>query len=187
MNWDRLTLVTGPASNPVTVAEIKEEVHIDESHEDSYIDGLVSAAASAIDGPRGAGTCMVSQQWKLTLDEFPVRIRIPMVPLISVDSITYTDTDGVSQTLSSAVYQVTNYGDLAIVTEAFGQSWPSTRDIPGAVVVTFTCGHATVPAILKRAVIMMVRDWHERPESKGTMPAHAERILNQYRAGTIAA
>jgi len=66
------------------------------------------------------------------LDAFPAdEIRLPVPPLKSITSITYYDSDGTLQTLSSTAYNtVTSTDDPGFVEPAYGETWPSTR-VPG--------------------------------------------------------
>lgn len=188
--WDRLTRTTAPASDPVTLTEAKAALRVDGVDEDTYIGSLIDRATEVIDGPNGIGICLVSQVWKLTLDAFPACIRIPLGPVISVDEVAYTDTDGGAQTLTvNTDYRVMNAGGRVIVEPAYGKSWPSTRPVAGAVTVTFTAGHSTVPEKLKHIVLMLVALWHEQRipvADLREMPWGVSDLIAQHRVGTVA-
>ena len=200
-----LTLVTAPPAEPVTTAEAKSHLRVDDSDSDTLIGTLVTAARQHIDARDGIlGRALVEQTWDMKLDEFPAPgsgIMVPMPPLISVSSITYTDTNGDSQTLAASEYQVVGaggYGRGEIV-EAHSKSWPSTRDVPEAVTVRFTCGYessaspkdydAAVPQVIKQAMLLMVADMYENREtgvigvstSKIETSATVDRLLAPYR------
>lgn len=198
MNWRRFSRVTAPTADPVTVAEAKTHLRVTVSDDDTYIGDLIARAVGVIDGPNGIGVCMVSQQWKYTADLFPAVFVIPLGPLISVDAIGYVDGDGATQTVDAADYRVMNAGGLATITPAYGTSWPSIRNVSGAVTVTFTAGYldnlsspnvGEVPAPLKGAVLMLVAHWYENREVMGDedeMPFGVAPLLDQYRVGLIA-
>lgn len=201
MSWDRLSLVTGPSAPPISRDDAKRDARVEGQDNDDLISDLIDRATALIDGPHGIGICMVSQQWRLTLDCFPPVIRIPLGPVISVDTVTYVDGDGVTQTWDAANYRVNNAGDLVTIEPAYGVSWPSTRAISGAVAVTFTSGYlntavsppsGVIPADLRGAVSMLVAFWFNQREvaaerDRHEVPYGAERILAKYRVGTIAA
>ena len=51
------------------------------------------------------------------------------------------------------------------IVEAWGKSWPTTRDVPNAVVVTYVTGYAQpedVPQPIRHVILMAVADkfWH---------------------------
>lgn len=173
-----LVIATAPARTPITATEVKAHTRIDDSNSDTLITDLIEAVTAHLDGPQGwLGRCLVSQTWDMKLDWFPAYggIRIPLAPLISIGSITYTDEAGDSQTLSSANYQVVGVGNHmgGYVTEAYNASWPATRDIPEAVTIRFTAGYADinspaesgVPETIKRAMMIMVSDLFEQRET----------------------
>lgn len=74
-------------------------------------------------------------------DSWYFNICVPCVPLISVTSITYIDVDGVTQTLSSSLYSITDPAK-GVITLNYGESWPTTRWQPNAVTVRFVAGMA---------------------------------------------
>lgn len=201
MSWDRLSLVTGPSAKPISVEVAKEDANVEAPEKNDLVARLIDRATAVIDGPHGIGICMVSQQWKLTLNCFPPVIRIPLGPVISVDAITYIDGDGVSQTWDAANYRVMNAGGLVTIEPAYGLSWPSFRAVSGAVTVTFTAGYlntavspqaGAVPSDLQGAVSMLVAYWINQREAGAErehfeVPYSVERILAKYRVGTVAA
>lgn len=186
MDWS-LNRVSDPASKPVSVSEVKDQSRIETTAEDTLVERLIDAATASIDGPYGIGICMVSQQWEWAMDRFPLRFEIPLYPVISVDSIKYTDEDGVEQTLDASVYRVDTHSNPARITLAWNQTWPSARLVSNAVKVTFTAGYSSVPEDLKHAVIMLVAHWYENREAvlvgsvATPMPMAVDAILNRYR------
>lgn len=177
-----LTLVTAAPAYPITRTEAKTHCRIDDTDSDTYIDALIAASTAHLDGNDGIlGRALIEQTWDMKLDRFPAygcAITVPLPPLISVGSITYTDANGDSQTLSSSIYQVVGVGGFGRgeIVEAYGQVWPDTRDIPEAVTVRFTAGYSNsgaspvdyadnVPAGIKHALKLMVGDAFENRET----------------------
>lgn len=81
-------------------------------------------------------------------------IYLPNPPLITVDSITYVDSDGATQTLSPTLYAV-DQSEPARLTPAYGQTWPATRNQASAVSIIYTCGYGAAGS----AVPEGIRDW----------------------------
>lgn len=165
MNPPGLQLVTGPASEPVSRAEAKLHCRIDAdfTDDDTYLDALVTAARTMCE--REIGQAFVSQTWKMSIDWFPDwEIRIPIVPLVSVSSIVYTDIDGANQTLSAASYEVDVASQPGRITPAYGESWPAVRNVINAVRITFIAGYTTVPETVKLAIKLLVGQWYENRE-----------------------
>ncbi len=179
-DW-RLVLNTAPALAALTVAEVKAHSRIDFSDDDDLLADLIAAATAHLDGAVGwLGRCLVEQTWDLKLDCFPLsgrRIDIPLAPLISVGSISYIDENGATQTWASSNYTAFGVGAHmgGGVVEAYEKSYPATRNVPEAVTVTFTAGYEnddsgspsvnTVPAAIKRALLIMVADLYEQRET----------------------
>lgn len=162
----RLTRLSAPAVQPVTLAEAKAFVREDGTDQDTLIGMLITSAAAALDGADGElGRCLIAQSWRQELDRFPagageIELRLP--PTISVDAISYRDTAGAWQTFDGANWQATGLGSLgfATVRPATGTTWPATSAEPGSVRVTFTAGfgdEATdVPADLRGLILARV-------------------------------
>ena len=75
-------------------------------------------------------------------NDFPTVMSLGF-PLIEVTQIQYVDTSGDTQTLGTSVYTVDTDSVPGIVYLAYNQSWPSLRDIPKNVTVSYRCGYAT--------------------------------------------
>ena len=162
-----LELVTPPASNPVTTAEMLSWMKMDSGDDDTNIAAIIAAATSHLDGRDGVlNRALVSQTWRLHLDEFPDEIEVPLPPLVSVGSITYVDGDGTTQTLDSSLYTVSGgYNQPARIAPATDTDWPVTLEQNGAVKVTFTSGYTTVPDALKMAIKILAADMYENRQS----------------------
>lgn len=178
-----VTLVTAAAFNPVTLAEVKEHLRVDDADEDTLIQAYIDAATEQVQS--FTSRQFVTATYDLFLDAFPKVIRIPRAPTQSVTSISYIDADGSSQTLGTAVYDTDFNSEPARVVEADGQSWPSIRGDINSVTVRFVAGYGiadTVPDRAKVAIKMLAADMYENRESKivGTIIAEnpaIERLL----------
>ena len=161
--------ISAPSSEPLTTAELKLHLRVDHSDEDTYIDALGTAARRFCE--RATRRKFVTQTWDLMYDRFPsggVFVLPDFSPLQSVSSITYTDTDGnTGQTVSSSDYTVDTSIEPPRIHEAYGASWPATRDIPNAVSVRVVAGYGDpedVPETIKAAIKLLVGHWYENRE-----------------------
>lgn len=195
MYWDRLTRVSPPVSEPVSLAEVKEHLNYDLDDRDAYISRLIWQATEVVEGPAGIGMALMSQQWRLSLDCFPAVIEIPIWPVTSVDSVTYTDTAGAEQTVAASDYKVDLDMTPARVAPVYGKTWPTSRKELGAVKVTFTAGRSNpddVPESIKGAILLMIAHWFDNRSAVVTgatsseVPMGVQHILNHYRAGRFA-
>jgi len=198
-------LVTGPASEPVTLAEAKNHLRIDANDEDDYISSLITVARQHIEN--AGNLALLTQTWKLACDEFPWRMRkfpwetegrldeilIYPGPLIAVSSIKYYDTDGLQQTLATTEYAVDSSSKPARVYPAYGKYWPATRSIPNAVEINFTAGYAnaaSVPQQLKEAMLLLIAHLYENrdagegafaAQTLGTVQSTLDILISPYR------
>jgi len=158
---NRISIVSAP-SNPITTANVKTYAQIDYTTDDNLLSQLATQAREWVESytRRKLG----EYQLALRLDEFPAKgIEIPFPPLVSVDSITYVDTDGESQTLATSGYRVdsVDVNRTARIVEAYGETWPATRATTGAVTVTFTCGWSSIPQTVLNSVYDYTRSLYD--------------------------
>ena len=180
-----LKRASGPSDEPITRAEAKLHLKVDDqTADDALIDLLVSAARE--DAEDFTNRCFCWSTWELRLDEFPTsglqEILLPRPPLIRVESIRYVDADGVTQTLGSDNYQVDDKSEPARVRPAYGLSWPATRAQMNAVTVSYVAGYpvseagspadyaANVPAAAKAAVKLILGHLYANREAVMAMP-----------------
>lgn len=189
--WNRLSVVTAPATLAVTLADAKSHLRVDHADEDSSITAMIEAAAAMIDGPDGIGYALQEQVWLMTLDKFGCsseRTIVPLRPVVSIDEIRYLDGDGIEQTIDAEDYRVSRQGGTAIITPV--SSWPSPLDVPGSVRIEFTAGTGTPPA-LRAAILLMVGHLYANREAvadnKSELPLAWSALTNKYRSGMVAA
>jgi hypothetical protein len=99
------------------------------------------------------------------LDCFPSGdIQLPRSPVTTVDSITYIDTAGATQTLPSSLYSLDTYGLSRCIHLAYGASWPATRAVSNAVRIQFKAGWtaALLPKAMKQAILVEIElQWNK--------------------------
>ncbi|MBL4839392.1 MAG: hypothetical protein JKY47_01010 [Thalassospira sp.] len=153
-----------PVSGSPAAPEDKDLIAIYRDGVQSHLDG--------IDGI--LGRALITQTWQMKLPRFPQRscaIRLPLPPLQTVSAIEYIDDDGDEITLDSGLYQVVNRGKYpSHIVPAYSQTWPSTRDVPDAVTVTFVAGYGNaaddVPAAIRNAGLLLIGDLYEHREAQ---------------------
>lgn len=159
------TLITAPATEPVTLTEAKAHLYVTHADDDTLIGAYIAAARE--DAEHRLGRLLVTQTWELSLGAFPSVIVMP-VPIASIVSITYTDTDGADQVLDPATYQADTVATPGVIAPAYGQSWPETYAEYNAVRVRYTAGFglaADVPAGIKAWILLRVGALYENRES----------------------
>ena len=92
-------LVAGPAGEPVSLAQAKAFLKIDDDAEDALITTLIGAARLHVEGV--TGKALLAQSWRIVLDAWPETgwVKLPVMPLIAVSAITALDDNGASHAL----------------------------------------------------------------------------------------
>ena len=179
MNPKRITTPT----EPVTLAEAKLHLRVDDTAEDALITALISAARETCED-RIEGTIPVTG-WRLTLDAFPDAIKLPRGPVASVGSVKYLDAAGVEQTLSPLDYLVDTARMQGYIVPAYGKAWPDTRGQINAVTVGYTAGADAAPHALKAWMLLAIGEMFANREASAERPAvahgFADRLLDPFR------
>lgn len=159
MAWPRV--VSGPAVEPVSVAEARDWCRYADTDEDGRFAALVPAARALCEQYTRRALC--PQTLRLTLDEFPGSawwggasradygpgvIFLPRPPVWAVTDVTYIDAGGVTRTLDPGFYEVDATTEPARLVLADGASWPDTAAVTAAARVTYAAGYpaTTIPA-----------------------------------------
>lgn len=131
-----------PTCEPISLAQAKRQLRVDGTDDDDFIRSLISAARNYVEYQ--CNTQLVLAKFVQTLDHFPCGtvISLNYAPLIDVESITYVDSAGDTQTLSTDVYSVLTTEKPGKIKLKYGQFWPVTRCQPDAVSITFRAGYA---------------------------------------------
>ncbi len=149
-------LVTAATLKAVDAADCKRAARVDCDEEDSLIEWWIAEATQTVE--TDASMCLLTQTWRLNLDWFPSwTIELRKYPVQSVTSITYTDTAGTTQTVSASDYIVDVTSFPPRIVPAYGLTWPTCRDQPRSVKVTFVAGYTApslIPAAAKEAVML---------------------------------
>ena len=179
-----MTLITAQTEWWVELDDAK--VYLDETttDNDALIQELIYAVQSNVEEQCDLG--LNEATFETYLDKFPLKgIEVWHWPVASIESVKYTDGDGVTQTVTS-----TNYGtDLtrkpARIVPIDSYSWPDTKDTPNAVQIQYKTGFtspAVLPGDLKQAMYMILSDWFKNRGDKGwRFPRISEKILNKYK------
>lgn len=179
---------------PITTAEAMRHLRID-SDDPQIVDLPRHIAAARLNVEQYLNASIVVQERILVLDAFPPAIiTLPNGPLISVTSVSYVDIDGIEKTLDSGKYASRSMKMKDVLFPAFGESWPSTQAIPGAVTITYQAGMMTGSPLMlpdedvKAAIMLTLGDlWENRQvQFVGTIVSASstvERLLHFHRRG----
>ncbi|WP_020467878.1 head-tail connector protein [Zavarzinella formosa] len=200
-----VTVVTNPASDPVTLAEAKAWLRIDTTDEDALLAQLISAATDTAE--QHTRRSLITRTLRLTLDQtcndlyrdlgegvydlpstflyggLPRVIELPKGPVQSITSVTTFDPDNASAVYSPSNYTLNTDGTrLSLNQDAV---WPGPLRPVGACEIVYTAGYgdsSAIPPSIKTAILMLVAHLYEsRGACDGDMPAGCAAMLNKYR------
>ena len=170
MKYNSVTRATGPAVEPLTVAEAKLHLRVDISDDDAYIGTLITAAREWVENY--LDRTLITTQLILRAAEFPTEeLELPRPPMVASGTatavvITYTLADTTTATLSTALYRVDRTSTPGNVAPIINGTWPSdVIEDANAVAVTYWAGYgptsASVPATIRHAMLMLIGHWYE--------------------------
>ena len=166
-------LDTAPAAEPVSTADAKTWLYVlsSETDHDDLIDSLVKTARRYIETEKN--TALINQTWKYYLDEFPCNgdaIVFDMYPISAITDVSYIDTNGDTQTWNiSGNYSIeTHHLKPARLVPGVDKVYPSTQDVPNAVIITVTAGFGAaatnIPEEVVTAIKLLIKLWYDNPE-----------------------
>jgi uncharacterized phiE125 gp8 family phage protein len=119
-------VITPPAYKPVTIDEAKEWCRIPsvQTDQDSTLDLLIDAMTNYAEDTL-TGRAFVERTLEYSLDCFTYCIRLPKPPLLEIVSVSYTDLNGVAQTVPQADYEIDTVSEPGYVRSVLNRVWPT--------------------------------------------------------------
>jgi uncharacterized phiE125 gp8 family phage protein len=185
----RPTVVTAPASEPITSAEAKRQLFIatsDTTHDDD-ITRTIQVAREQWE--HDTDSAVYTQTLSVKLEGFGCEaIYLPSRPIQSITSIAYYDSGDDLQTLSTDVYSL-DAGNRAVRLKV-DQSWPATSGRWDAITITYVAGYssvALVPAVAKQAMLLLVGYYFDANRGDNDRPndlAAYEKLVKRFMRST---
>lgn len=135
------SLVTGPASEPVSVSDIKTLARIEHTIHDTLIAELITSCRQWVEGR--TDICFVTQQWKAICNGFPLYhdfIELWKHPISAIYSVQYYDYDNTLCTMDADDYYAALDGRPAMVALNQEATWPTEVRYMRSVEINFTAG-----------------------------------------------
>ena len=185
-----LVLTSGPASEPVTVAEAKAHLRVDATQEDTLIASLILTSRLHVEA--ALGLALITQSWRVLLDRWPPEkdVELPLRPLQSIAAVRVLPAEGAAVVIDAANY----LADTASVPPRLvrtGVIWRQPGKAANGIEIDLTAGYgddaSDVPAPVRQALLLLIAHWYERREpievgSPDTMvPAAVSDLLEPYR------
>ena len=192
----KISVRTVAPSALLTTAQLKTHLRVDGTDEDTYIDGLLSAATAMLEGVDGmlGGKALGSQTWTYELGRVTgtTSVLLPITPVTSITSIEYYDADNALQNATVGDFQFYSDDDGALIEPKTGNSWPVMYKRADTLKITYVCGYAALPDTILHALKLIVGHWYENREEVtekqfSEMPMAANHLISQHKKGWIAA
>ena len=170
-----------PAVEPVTLAEMKDQLRIDGTDDDAFLTDSITEARQEIEDLTGLS--LITQSWQLTIDRWPNgrepwwdgtvqahintlsgvnrSLEIPRYPLQSITSVTTYDEAGNGTVENvSTTFDVDTQQMPGRLTLKSGASWPTALRDTNAIEIVYVSGYglaaADVPAPIRGAIRRVV-------------------------------
>lgn len=161
--------LTEPTTEPVALAQLRGQVRADDASDDGMLWGYLIAARTLVEQWLGRAlvprtVTAVFEEWPGAAGEGDDAIEL-LMPVSSVDAITYTDTaQAVVPWVDFVVRQ--SQGGVTRVRPAAGTSWPALGDDP-IITLTATAGFDEVPEPIVTAVLKLAAYLHADRDGMG--------------------
>jgi uncharacterized phiE125 gp8 family phage protein len=186
----KISLTTAAAATPIVIADVNAHLKWDDAASNTDVDSaayLTTLIDRALDiAETETWSKFYTQTWAEYFDGFDDIIRPTLQPIQSIVTpfITYTDTAGATQTLSSTVYELGKEHGRDVIRLKYSQTWPATRDHADVVCVNMIVGYgvaAAIPNALRHAMLMIVAALAtHRGDTDFEIPKAARQLLSQY-------
>tara|TARA_R100001244_G_scaffold47793_2_gene42604 strand:- start:473 stop:1066 length:594 start_codon:yes stop_codon:yes gene_type:complete len=189
-----LTRLTTPTIDPVSLAEMKTHLRVDGDDEDAAITDAMADAAAFIE--THCNIALAPASWEILFDTpASLPLTLPIWPVTSVDSVTYSNGDSPDPEVEASIYRLVK-GQPATMHLAYDATWPSMRTEAAALRVLVTAGWPgdgaspevwTGPLQARRAIKLVVGHWYANREtvnigsSVSELPFAAGALLAQLR------
>lgn len=197
-------LITGPAFEPITLAQAKVHLKTDpaDTSEDTYIGGLITAVREQAEWY--TRRVLFDQTWELRQNIFDkARIDLEKTPVRSITSIKYISIPGIEETVSTSIYSLVQGREPYGVQLGIYLIWPVPRGDQDGIKIRFQAGYAyydsstppvlidNIPQSFKSAILLGIGHLYEHRESIVAggafheMPMGFYDLLNPYRLFTL--
>lgn len=181
------SLITAPATEPVSLDELKTHLRYESEAEDSLLERLIATARAHTEA--ATRRVMISQVWRAYLDRWPAKrkVLLPISPVAEIAEVRVFNDAGEPSVISPSSYSL----DAART--------PSNLILQAAILaptayangieIDMVCGYgnaADVPTPLREAVLRLAAQWFEQRVETGrltlSLPSSTiEALVSPYR------
>jgi uncharacterized phiE125 gp8 family phage protein len=181
-----------PAVEPVTLAEVKVNLRIDQNSDDDLLSSLIAAARGEVEAR--TGIALITQSWRLCLDDLPDDggVKLFRYPVRAITAVTAYDADGAAQVIDPAGWFLDpNSRPSRLYVSG---PLPALRRLNG-LEIDFDAGFGEagtdVPDSLLRAIHLLVARWYELRAAFGAdsqpamIPDGFDRLISSFEVPRI--
>lgn len=175
-------LITPPLIEPVSLAEARAHLRLDDTAEDTLLGAMIAAARVHVEN--ATRRVLIEQRWRLTLDAWPAsgRLVLPVAPVGAIDAVTLRGADGTTRPMPEGALVVDLAASPARLQLAGGATLPPLAPLAG-ITIDLTAGYGpspvAVPQPLREAIMQLVARWFEHRD--GLAPALTAAVPDQVR------
>ena len=157
-------LLTPPAVEPLSLAEAKAWLRVDQADDDALIAALISSARTHVEAL--TRRALIAQTWRIVRDAWPAegRLEVLPAPLRQVLAARVYDAAGATQSIDPQVFAIDNAAApsvIAFAPRALPQPGRSVAGIEIDVVAGYGTMASAVPEPLKQAIRQLLAHWYE--------------------------
>lgn len=154
-----VSVITPPAFEPVTLAEARRQLRLNEATDDSKVSELIAVARGHVEDISSLALATRAVEARFS-DTEP--LILPLGHVTAVTSVKYLDADGVEQIADTSDYRVDTGASLSRV--IWADTAPTMLAAGDAVRVRYSVGYASaadMPPALRQAVMIVLADLYE--------------------------
>ncbi|PWR19145.1 head-tail connector protein [Zavarzinia compransoris] len=186
-----LERILAPTVEPLSLAEARLHLRLDDTAEDGLVAALIVAARQLAE--RHLGRALITQGFRLWLDAWPAGRRaldLPRPPLAAVEAVTTYDEDGLATVLEPGRYLADLVATPGRLVLRAGSAPPVGSRAANAIAVDYTAGYGPagtdVPEPVRRGMALLLGHLFESREAGAgggarPLPLGVEALWSPYR------
>lgn len=179
-----ITIITPPASEPISLAEAKLFLRVDHNSEDDLIATLISAAREAVEA--GCGRALITRRVRESLDiwrrEAAQGAVMGLGPVTEVVAVRLLADNGAQSVIDPERYHLEGHRDRPRL--VFPPGLPATLRSAGGIEIEYDAGYAEeaadLPVALRLATLQIVASLYELRQGSGGVPETARALMRPF-------